>query len=69
MITIRTGSYTQTEKENMQEMFSYLADIVCCYCDAKTGVQFSLNCVVLVSINTSFTTCDMLTAQKRMTNL
>ena len=44
MITIRTGSYTQTEKENMSELFSYLADIVCSYCDVKTGVQSSLKC-------------------------
>lgn len=44
MITIRTGNYTLTEKENMRELFSYLADTVCSYCDVKTGVQSSLKC-------------------------
>lgn len=44
MITIRTGNYTPSEKENLSELFSYLADTVCSYCDVKTGVQSSLKC-------------------------
>lgn len=37
MITVRTGNYTQTEKENLSELFSYLAHCVCTYCDKKTA--------------------------------
>ena len=44
MITIRTGTYTLIEKENLSELFSYLADTVCSYCDVKTGVQSFLKC-------------------------
>lgn len=44
MITILAGNYNLTEKENLSELFSYLADTVCSYCDIKTGVQSSLKC-------------------------
>ena len=44
MITIRTGSYTQTEKENLSELFSCLADWVCVYCDATTRDRSDLSC-------------------------
>lgn len=44
MITIRTGSYTQTEKENLAELFFTLSQCVCNYCDAKTGVTPSVKC-------------------------
>ncbi len=36
MITIRTGNYTQTEKENLSDLFCFLSDHVCSYCDAIT---------------------------------
>lgn len=48
MITIRTGSYTQTEKENLSELFSNLSDWVCLYCDNITRDECCLddtNCI------------------------
>ena len=43
MITVRTGSYTQIEKESLGELFQFLADSVCKYCKPKTGCSV-LNC-------------------------
>ena len=44
MITIRTGSYTQNEKDNLSELFFSLSQCVCNYCDTKTGVASDLKC-------------------------
>lgn len=44
MITVRTGGYTQTEKDNLSELFSCLADWVCVYCDATTREDSDLKC-------------------------
>ena len=44
MITIRTGSYTQTEKDNLSELFYQLSQCVCNYCDVKNWDESNLKC-------------------------
>ena len=44
MITVRTGKYTEREKEELETLFEYLKWAVCDYCDFKHGYNRTILC-------------------------
>lgn len=44
MITIRTGSYTQTEKDNLSDLFCFLSNYVCTFCNGTIFAEYELKC-------------------------